>query len=365
MVHALKEAQGNVATGKGAKYAKQIVMPEVNFVDKKDSLAPFYKLTHPEKDHKLKRPGYTNNVSVLIDLKGQEFQFKAPLAAQPNPIDLDIAHSVLDRMREGAMAGGQFVPERGSTVKDEIAFLMREQAKERALKELHDKEVLMLREGFSPEEIAGLTGATRERILRKYEMASPIEALVSEQVIRGVPGLYEDMGTASVSSGVGVSTITDGPRTTPALSVPFMFHRAGPQAGRADAMGRTRATGAPSAGFMTNRAPATGSRISSQYTSEGQSLRGSPMYGQYSVGATTPSLGPITPVGAREAAAAVVAQATRGRPRGATPAVDLERFRRIRVPIDPAARASALAVPPRAFAEGGGGRPAFRKLALE
>lgn len=313
MVHALLASQGDVTTGKGAKYAKQIVAPQVNFVDKKDSLAPFYKLTHPEKDERLKRKGYTNNVSVLIDLKGQEFQFKAPLTMQPKATDIDIAHSVLDRMREGAKAGGMFVPDRISTVKDEIAFLMREQAKERALKELRDKEVLMLREGFSPEEIAGQTGATRERILRKYEMASPIEALV-EREVDGRGRFDEDIGVASVSTGVGVSTITDGPRTMPALSVPFMFNYAGPNAGRADAMGRTRATGAPSAGFVANRAPATGSRISSQYTSEGQSLAGSPR-----LFATTPSLGPITPIGAREAAAEVVRQATRGRPRGATP----------------------------------------------
>lgn len=268
MTPQLKAVQGDVATGKGAKYAKQIVGPDVEFVRKLDSLAPVYKLSHPEKDDRLRRPGYTNNVSVLIDLKGQEFQFKAPLAQQPAAIDIDIAHSVLDRMRDNAKAGGQFMKEPVNPHVDEIAFLIKQQARERALKELHDKEVLMLREGYSPEEVAGLTGSTRERLLRKYEMASPMEALVERMEAERERG-FEDVDVAGVSGSVGVSSIVAGPRTMPALSVPYMFYKAGSDAGEADSMGRTAATGAPSQGFVSNRAPATSASMTGSLTTEG------------------------------------------------------------------------------------------------
>lgn len=269
----LPAAQGTIATGKGAKYARQIVGPEVEFVKKHDSLVPFYKMTRPEKDKKLHRPGYTNNVSVLIDLHGQEFQFKAPLVIQPRATDIDIAHTVLDTIRDGARAGGEFVKEMKKGPSDEIAFLIRRQAQERALSELNKKELAMLREGLSPEEVANLTAGEFERILRKYEMATPMEQLVEQvRMFRGAQP--PDDGGAGAGVGVGVSALRDGPRTMPALSVPFMFHRGGADAGVQDSMGRTRATGAPSQGFVANRAPATGATLTRQFTTEGQPRAG-------------------------------------------------------------------------------------------
>lgn len=277
------EAQGNVATGKGEKFAKQIHLEnsDVNFVRKKDSLAPFSGKTHPEVDKLLKRPGYTNNVSVLIDLVGQEFQFKAPLVTQPRATDIDVAHSVLDRMSGDAKAGGQFVPQTARV--DEIGFLIREQAKERALAELEQKEVLMLREGLSPDEIATLTGQTRERLLRKYEMASPMETLVENIKTMRRREIMGVVGTAGVSTGIGVNSITDGPRTYPALSVPNEFVRLGAGGGQADVMGRTPATGSPSAGFRSNRTPTTTSGMGAGLTDLGQrslpSVSSGPYYG--------------------------------------------------------------------------------------
>jgi hypothetical protein len=261
----LEEVQGDVATGKGRVFAKQIVQPEVNFVDKKQSLAPMYQLPKPEKDEKLVRKGYTNNVSVLIDLKGQEFQFKAPLVTQPKATDLDIAHSVLDKMREMAHTKVEFAPEKPSKRTDEIAFLIKEQAKEKALANLRKKELLMLREGYGVEEIDELTASERERIIRKSKLPTKGEELMELfKEDRDYGGMESH---ASLS--VGVNSVTDGPRTAPALSVPFMHYDAGSDAGIRDFMGRVPATGMPSAGFRTNTAPVTGSAMTRDLTTEG------------------------------------------------------------------------------------------------
>jgi hypothetical protein len=169
-------------------------------------------------------------------------------------------------MSENAKAGGQFVPQPARV--DEIGFLIREQAKERALAELEQKEVLMLREGLSPEEIAVLTTQTRQRLLRKYEMASPMESLVEniQHMRRGDP---LEVASAGVSTGIGVNSITDGPRTYPALSVPNEFVRLGAGGGQADMLGRTPPTGAPSAGFRSNRTPTTTSGMGQGLTDSG------------------------------------------------------------------------------------------------
>lgn len=262
----LPEAQGNIATGKGAKYAKQIDTPQVNFVDKLNSLAPVYKLSKPEDPHKLVRKPYLNNLSVLIDLKGQEFQFKAPLVTQPKAIDIDIAHSVLDKMREMAHAKVEFAPERPSKRTDEIAFLVKEQSKEKALADLRRKELLMLREGYGAEEIDELSAAERERIIRKSKMPTKGEELMELfKEDRDYGGMESH---ASLS--VGVGSVTDTIRTAPALSVPFMNYRGGADSGVRDFMGRVPATGMPSAGFRTNTAPVTGSSMTHTLTTEGQ-----------------------------------------------------------------------------------------------
>lgn len=285
----LPAVQGDVATGKGSVYARQIkqVKAPVEFVDKTPSGAVRYKLTKPEDDKRLHRPGYTNNVSVLIDLHGQEFQFKAPLPAQPDPVDLDIAHSVLDRMRDGARAGGQFEPERPEP--DMVGFMIKQQAKERALQELEKKEYELLYKGYSPEQIAALSSEERERIERMAQLASPV-ANNLRRLLRG-----DDVDVAGPSTGVGVVPLTQGPQTVPALSVPNAGYRAGPGAGIADSMGRTRPTGAPSQGFVSNRAPATGSAMSAQYLQTGQttpfgaSLASTPYSQRYGSGAQTPA----------------------------------------------------------------------------
>lgn len=270
-----KQVQGNVATGAGAKFAKQIQLAsgDVNFVDKKPSGATRYKMTHPEKDDRLRRPGYTNNVSVLIDLRGQEFQFKPPLDTQPVAVDLDIAYSVLDRMRSNALKGGQFLPERPPP--DMVGFMLKQQAKDEALARLEKKELEMLYEGFSPEQVAMTSSEDRARLIRKSQMGSRLDAVLRQ----AMDGQHE-MGEAGLSAGVGHVALTQGIQTVPALSVPFMHNRAGRDAGDADSMGRTHATGAPSQGHVNNRAPATIASIRSGLSTDGQRTgSATPYYG--------------------------------------------------------------------------------------
>jgi len=264
----LKQAQGNVATGAGAKFAKQIHLAsgDVNFVDKKPSGAARMKLTCPEKDMRLRRPGYTNNVSVLIDLKGQEFQFKAPLKTQPVAIDIDMAYAALDRMRDGARAGGAFLPERPPP--DMVGFMLKQQAKDEALNRLEKKEIEMLYEGFSPQQVALMSSEERARVIRKSQMGSRLDAAL--RVASGE--VQHEVGTAGLSAGVGHVSITQGIQTMPALSVPMMNRKPRAGAGQADSMGRTAASGAPSAGFTANRAPATGARMTPNRTTEGQAV---------------------------------------------------------------------------------------------
>jgi len=259
----LKQVQGNVAAGSGLP--KQILHAKVGFVDKKfDSGLPRYDLTKPVEDTRLRRPGYTNNVNVLIDLKGQVFEFPAPLEFQPHPTDVDIAHSVLDSMREGAHAGGQFLPERG--VMDEITFLIRQNAKNEALQKLAIKEKELLKEGFSVAEIEAATYHDRARIMRRAD-------LPDEMRLRVEADLYpaDEVGEAGVSLRVGVPSIGQGVRAPgiPVLSVPGML-RPG-VGGGTDAMGRTRPNGIRSQGFVALKAPTTDS--SDSYLSSGFSGR--------------------------------------------------------------------------------------------
>lgn len=261
-----KESQGNVAGGKGAKFAKQIALAsgDVTFVDKKPSGALRYAPTRPEKDERLKRPGYTNNVSVLIDMRGQEFQFKAPLGNQPVSIDLDIAYSVLDRVKSNALKGGQFQPERPPP--DMLGFMLKQQQKDEALHRLERKELEMLYEGFSPEQVAAMSSEERGRLIRKSQMGSRLDA-----VLRQAMGeVQHETGEAGLSAGVGHVRLDQGIQTVPALSVPMITHDAGPDAGETDVMGRTRATGAPSQGHVNNRAPATTASVRPGMTTEGQ-----------------------------------------------------------------------------------------------
>lgn len=259
----LKQVQGNVAAGSGLP--KQIFYPKVGFVDKKyDSGIPTYKLTKPVEDDRLRRPGYTNNVNVLIDLKGQVFEFPAPLEFQPHPTDIDIAHSVLDSMRDGAHAGGQFMPERGPI--DEMTFLIRQQAKDEALKRLAAKEKELLKEGFSVAEIEAATYHDRARIMRRAELPDEMRLRVEADIYPA-----DEVGEAGLSMRVGVPSIGQGIRAPglPALSVPGMF---GPSVGgRTDSMGRTRPNGVRSQGFVALKAPTTDS--SDSYLSSGFSGR--------------------------------------------------------------------------------------------
>lgn len=260
------QAQGNVATGEGMKFAKQIQLAsgDVNFVAKKPSGAPRYNPTRPEKDELLHRPGYTNNVSVLIDLRGQEFQFKAPLGNQPVSVDLDIAYSVLDRVKSNALKGGQFLPERPPP--DMLGFMLKQQQRDEALIRLERKELEMLYEGFSPEQVAAMSSEERARLIRKSQMGSRLDAVLRE----AMGEVQHETGEAGLSAGVGHVRLDQGIQTVPALSVPMIDHRAGPDAGEADAMGRTRATGAPSQGHVNNRAPATTAAVRPGLTTEGQ-----------------------------------------------------------------------------------------------
>lgn len=262
----LKQVQGNVAAGSGLP--KQILHAKVGFVDKKfDSGLPRYELTKPVEDTRLRRPGYTNNVNVLIDLKGQVFEFPAPLEFQPHPTDVDIAHSVLDRMREGAHAGGQFLPERGPM--DEITFLIRQNAKDEALQKLAAKEKALLKEGFSVAEIEAATYHDRARIIRRAD-------LPDEMRVRVEADLYpaDDVGQAGLSMRVGVPAIGQGVRAPgiPVLSIPGMLRPS--VGGGTDSMGRTRPNGVRSQGFVALKAPTTDS--SDSYLSSGFSSMGAP-----------------------------------------------------------------------------------------
>lgn len=268
-IDTLKGAQGDIATGIGRLFAQQIFSPDTEVSYHKESGAVVYKKTHPKDDKLLVRPTYENNVSVLVDLYGQEFQFKAPLVVQPRAIDIDVAHSILDKMAGDAKKGAVFEKEKAPI--DEIAFLIRQQARDDALKRLHDKETLMLQEGFSPEEIASLTGATRDRILRKYEMMTPMERLA-----RG-PEIFdrdEDVGVSGISATAGVVPITQGVRTVPPLSVPNMDRPSHAGAGSRDGAGRVAASGAPSQGFVANRLPVTTASLTfNGITLQGQNTR--------------------------------------------------------------------------------------------
>ena len=258
----LKQVQGNVAVGSGMP--KQIIYPRVGFVDKKfDSGRPRYDLTKPVPDDRLRRPGYTNNLSVLIDLEGQKFEFPAPLDFQPHSTDIDIAHDVLNRMRNEAHAGGVFKSERPPM--DEITFLIRQQQKEEALEKLAIKEKLLLKEGFSPAEIDAATHHDRARIMRRAEL--PVEArLMAEHDIYPA----DEVGEAGIALRVGVPAIGQGVRAPnlPALSVRGMFMPS--VGGRTDSMGRTRPNGVRSQGFVSLKAPTTDS--SDSYLSSGRSL---------------------------------------------------------------------------------------------
>jgi len=258
----LKQVQGNVAVGSGMP--KQIIYPRVGFVDKKfDSGRPRYELTTPVPDDRLRRPGYTNNVNVLIDLEGQKFEFPAPLDFQPHSTDIDIAHSVLDRMRDRAHAGGVFQPERPPM--DEITFLIRQQQKEHALETLAAKEKELLKEGFSPEEIDAATYHDRARIMRRAIL--PVEARLMAEY-----DLYpaDEVGEAGIALRVGVPAIGEGVRAPgiPALSVRGMF--APSVGGGTDFMGRNRPNGVRSQGFVSLKAPTTDS--SDSYLSSGRSM---------------------------------------------------------------------------------------------
>lgn len=258
----LKQVQGNVAAGSGLP--KQIIYPKVGFVDKKfDSGIPRYDLTKPVSDNRLRRSGYTNNVNVLIDLKGQVFEFPAPLEFQPRPTDVDIAHSVLDRMSATAHEGKGFKPERGP--QDEITFLIRQQVKETALANLAEKEKQLLKEGFSPDEILNYTYHDRERIMRRAELPDEMRLRVEAEIFP-----RDDVGEAGLSLRIGVPSIGQGVRAPgiPALSVP----RTGTHtSGFTDSMGRTRPNGVRSQGFVALKAPRTDS--SDSYLSSGFSGR--------------------------------------------------------------------------------------------
>ena len=247
-----KQVQGNVSMGSGMP--KQIVRPKVGFVDKMfDSGAPVYKLTKPSPDQRLHRPGYTNNVSVLIDLAGQEFLFPAPLEFQPHSTDLDIAHSVLEGMRNGAKAGGNFAPERPAV--DELGFMLKQNAKQRALEDVAAKMRKLLKEGYSVEEIEAIVGPDRDRAARRAELPSEMAMLLERDIHPG----GGEVGEGGPSEGVGVVALGQGIRTVPALSVPFMLARPNAGAGSTDSMGRVVNTGARSQGFVALKAPTTGS----------------------------------------------------------------------------------------------------------
>jgi hypothetical protein len=103
--------------------------------------------------------------------------------------------------------------------------------------------------------------------MRRAELPADMALLVE----RDIHPRGNEVGEGGPSEGVGVVSIDQGIRTVPALSVPFMRHRNPVGAGRTDSMGRTMNTGARSQGYVTNKAPTTGS--SDSYLSHGFSGR--------------------------------------------------------------------------------------------
>jgi hypothetical protein len=252
-----KEVQGNVAVG--TDLAKQILGVDTEVGLRMKSGAVVYHKTKPHEDRMLHRPTYENNLSVLVDAPGnlQIFQFEPNLVTQPRSIDLDIAHSLLDGIARDAKKEAHFEKEKAPI--DEIAWIIKQQERDTALKRLREKETLMLEEGFSPEEIASLTSETRERILRKYEVKSRVARMLDEQGIRDEDefGEFSDVGSVGASATVGVNSVVDGPRTVPPLSVPGMDTYLGAGAGMRDAAGRVAPSAAPSQGFVASRLPVT------------------------------------------------------------------------------------------------------------
>lgn len=171
------EAQGNVATG--TKLAKQIKSPDVGLALYTKAGARRYHQTHPVKDKLLHRPGYTNNVSVEIDMKGSVFQFLPEKMMPTRAIDLDETHALLDTIRADAKKRGNFLPEPRPA--QQVDFLMKQAGRERALADVAKKEQLMLREGYSPDEIKTLSEETKARIARKYEALTAVDQAIMAQ----------------------------------------------------------------------------------------------------------------------------------------------------------------------------------------
>jgi hypothetical protein len=250
------EAQGNVASG--TKLAEQIKSPEVGEARFMKSGARVYHPTHPQVDKLLERPTYRNNVSVAVDMKGSFYQFLPELAKRPVPYNLTEAHLLLDKIAEGAKSKGNFLPPQ--TPASQIAVLMKQQARDRALRDQAQKEALMLNEGLSPEEIAALSAETIARINRKHARLTPVETVVAlerglgrnvtaaERVVYNAPS--DGAGQA-----IAIERYAPIPRPTEAqigMQDPRLAQRPHTaREGEENARGQRGNTGVPSAGFVT------------------------------------------------------------------------------------------------------------------
>jgi len=250
-----QEAQGNVASGtKGL--ADQIKTPQVGEARFMKSGARVYHATHPQVDKLLERPTYRNNLSVAVDMRGSFYQFLPELAKRPVPYNLTEAHLLLDKIAEGAKSKGNFLPPQ--TPASQIAFLMKLQARERALKDQAQKEALMLNEGLSPEEILGLSAEAIARINRKHARLTPVETVVALErgLGRNVP-VAEHVVYNAPAGGAGhaiaIERYAPVPRPTEAqigMQDARLAQRPhNPGAGEVNAQAQRTPTGVPSAGF--------------------------------------------------------------------------------------------------------------------
>lgn len=157
----------SVGVATGTHYADQIRSPVVSHRVKTATFVVERGLPAPLPDTRFKR---TEKQGVLIDMKTPIFMFGAPVVEEPYSWDVENAHHLMATAADDARKGGVWTPSRREA--DHIGMLIRQQAEERALADVRSKEVIMLNEGLSPNEVADLTRDEKERLARKYRNPS-------------------------------------------------------------------------------------------------------------------------------------------------------------------------------------------------
>lgn len=153
----------SVGVALGTHYADQVRSPVVSHRVKTATFVVERGLPAPLPDKRFLR---TAKQGVLIDMKTPIYMFGAPIEEEPYSWNVENAHHLMAVAAEDARKGGVWTPSRREA--DFVATLIRQQAEERAMADVRSKEVLMLNEGLSPDEVANLTRDEKDRLIRKY-----------------------------------------------------------------------------------------------------------------------------------------------------------------------------------------------------